>query len=122
MLFRSREVDETILKRQNLNPVPELNEFVDRLSDYISLSPKIRHHALPQVNFIGHDFNYYDRIYSFGELNALSSDIEKRTGIQQELPHEQRSKQKFAHDLSETSIAKLTRFYAEDLDFLKRRP
>ena len=46
-------------KEKDLPAKPDINTFVENLSFYRKISYSVNHHVRPQVDFLGHDSNFY---------------------------------------------------------------
>lgn len=99
----------------DLMPRPDISTFIDNLERYRAADESIRHHTDPLTAFIGHDADYFDKIYAQRELAELVKWLAERTGAAQELEHAQRgSKDIKRSDLTEEQIHRLKDFYADD--------
>jgi Sulfotransferase family len=98
-----------------LRPNPSLSEFIADLDRYRAASWQIRHHTDPQINFIGRDLLYYDRIFDFTELAKIPDALKVAADAQITLPHEQSGGPKLSMaELSKKQLERLSDFYAED--------
>jgi hypothetical protein len=98
-----------------LRPNPSLSEFIADLDRYRAASWQIRHHTDPQINFIGRDSLYYDRIFDFTELAKIPDALKAAADAQITLPHEQSGGPKLSMaELSKKQLERLSDFYAED--------
>lgn len=98
-----------------LAPRPDLETFVDNLTDYQKAHPSIWHHTRRAVAFLGTNPDYYSRIYTLSEMKTFEADIEERSGTKMTVGREQTGGKKFkVEDLSKKSVEKLKKFYAED--------
>jgi hypothetical protein len=98
-----------------LRPNPSLSEFIADLDRYRAASWQIRHHTDPQINFIGRDLLYYDRIFDFTELAKIPETLKAAADAQITLPHEQTGGPKLSTaDLSNSERRRISEFYAED--------
>lgn len=89
---------------------PPINEFVERMPEYLS-NEHIRHHFVPMTEFYGHDADFFDRIFHIDEIN----DIPAYLGVRLKIRVEQTGGPRMSRaDLSSDSIRTLTDFYAED--------
>lgn len=68
-----------------LPPRPDFRTFVENLGEYQKI-PDIAHHTTAQVNFIGRDPAYYDRIFRFEALAELEAYLSDRAGRPVALP------------------------------------
>ena len=49
-----------------------LDEFIDKFYDkYYRLNKNMHHHFRPQVDFVGHDPSYYDKIFFMDEMPSV---------------------------------------------------
>lgn len=93
---------------------PDLEDFVDRLEAYSSVSNSIHHHTQPMVHYLGTRAQRYDRIFSMRELDQIAGYCTE-AGAPITLPHLQAGGPKLAiSDLSDRAVEKLKRYYAED--------
>lgn len=79
-----------VVTYRELGEVPSFPDFVRSLERYRMSSPSIRHHTDGQWFFIGFDLGYFDRVFSFDEINVIPAEIEAATGHRIELPHLQK--------------------------------
>lgn len=94
---------------------PDLDTFVDLFEAYREAVPTIRHHTRGQVDFLGSDPAFLDRIYRFSELETLAQDIRALTGTDVELPWLQKGGHRLPlPELTPAQVAKLRDFYAAD--------
>ena len=82
-------VDSTKREMLGLKPDPTLDEFIDHLELYRTLSTVIKHHTDPQTYFVGHTLDYFHKFYRFEELDILAADLSAKTGQPLSLPHKQ---------------------------------
>jgi hypothetical protein len=98
-----------------LKPNPSLSEFIANLDCYRAVSWQIKHHTDLQIDFIGKDLLYYNRIFGFAELTKIPEALKVAIGAQIMLPHEQSGGPKLsAGDLSNSERRRISEFYAED--------
>jgi Sulfotransferase family len=99
---------------------PDLNEFIDHLELYRTLSPVIKHHTDPQSYFVGHTLDYFNKVYRFEELETLASDLGEKIGQSVILPHEQKGLAEPPPSISAKRVGKILEFYSGDYALLKR--
>lgn len=94
---------------------PDLSTFVRLLPRYYAAVRSIRHHAMPMVDYLGRDPQFYTHLYRIEETADMARDVERITGKKATLAHRQNGGPKIGVDaLSEEEIALLKDFYAED--------
>ena len=111
-------------KEQNLPVKPDINTFVENLSFYRKSSLSINHHTEPQVSFLGHDVNFYSKIYPIDKVSSeLWNDLREVLG-EIELPcikkeHGGGSFNDFTDQLNSENTEKIQQIYAADYKFLE---
>jgi hypothetical protein len=104
---------------------PQINELIAELHAYLRVARSIRHHARPQIDFIGPDLSVYTRIADISSVNTVAAEIrdhwtrEGFTGICRRTPpvpgREQTGGPKLGlHVLTPDSFEALLDFYRED--------
>jgi hypothetical protein len=68
------------LAAAGLPPDPELSTFIAHLDGYCAAVPDIRHHAQPQIDFLGPDAGFYTRLYNLHTLDRFVEDVIAITG------------------------------------------
>lgn len=66
---------------------PDADFFFQNLYSYTSASSVIKHHALPQLVFTGHDLGRYSKVYRTSDLPDLGADLSAHIGQQVDIPH-----------------------------------
>tara|TARA_R110000850_G_scaffold45965_7_gene115854 strand:- start:1027 stop:1683 length:657 start_codon:yes stop_codon:yes gene_type:complete len=61
------------LRKLGLPLAPSLTEFIENLGAYHAHSKVIRWHLRPLTVFLGHDPQFYTRVFRFDELEALTA-------------------------------------------------
>lgn len=102
-----------------LEPDPSLDEFIDNLDLYRVLSASIKHHTDPHTFFLGHNVEYFDRVYKFEELHTLEADLRERTQSPVALPHMLKTTAARKPAISAKRIEKIVEFYSGDYALLK---
>ena len=101
---------------------PDINTFVQNLSFYQENCPSILHHTLPQVSFLGHNPNFYSKIYPINKVDSeLWEDLSKIVG--EEIATPQKENQGAGSwlvidQLTSENLAKIQDLYSADYDFL----
>ena len=102
-VLHHRDIERDLQKRQtqddtfsNLNPIPEPNEFFEKLLLYQKASYSIWHHTISVKNFIGDDLNIFDDIYTISEISKFEADISAYTKQSIKMPREQTGGPKIA--------------------------
>lgn len=94
---------------------PDLATFVKYLPEYCAAVESIWHHAMPMVEYLGRDPQYYAHIYRIEATSEMVNDVERITGKKARLEKLQTGGPKMDPDaLSEAETAVLKEFYAED--------
>lgn len=94
---------------------PDLSTFVKLLPEYYAAVHTISHHAMPFVDYLGRDPQFYTHIYRIEETTDMAYEVERITGKKATLKRLQNGGPKIGVDaLSEKEIAMLKDFYAED--------
>lgn len=102
-------------KQAGAVPDPDLETFIERIEIYRHYSPSIQHHCAPQVQFLGRDPAYFQRIFTMQSLGEMVDELSQRTGRTLQLPHEQRGGPKLTpDDLSAKAHAALEQLYRAD--------
>ena len=108
-------------------PFVELNEFIDNFhNNHYKSNERIHHHFRPQVDFIGPDPNYYDRVFFLDEMSLVSeflSEIMGKTIKLEKLQTVDSSKNPswFKKPIpTKTQINSIKSFYEDDYKFLKQ--
>jgi len=110
-------------KKAGLPEKPDINTFVENLSFYQKNCPSILHHTQPQVTFLGHDPNFYSKIYPINKINSeLWVDLSKIAG--ETIPVPPKKLQTGGSNLSideltSENIAYIEDLYAADYKFLE---
>jgi len=109
------------LKRAGLPYDPSLSEFVDHLKPYMDAVGSINHHAQPIVTYLGHDVEFYTRVFAMSELDDFVAQVREITGHDAALPRLQVGGPKISRDeLSAAEIRTIEEFYAEDYETFGR--
>lgn len=87
-LLRQKQAE---LNARNVPTTPDWVAFVEHLQTYRELFAHIKHHTQPLSYFLGHDPDYFDRIYNLSNIADLGPDLEKRTGISPAMQHHNKS-------------------------------
>ena len=94
---------------------PDLSTFVARLPAYCAAVESIWHHAMPMVDYLGRDPQFYTHLYPIEATATLQADVERLTGITTKLKRLQTKGPKIdPGTLSAQEVALLKDFYAED--------
>ncbi|KPQ05535.1 MAG: Sulfotransferase family [Rhodobacteraceae bacterium HLUCCA12] len=94
---------------------PDLSTFVQRLPDYCAAVASIWHHAMPMVEYLGRDPQFYTHLYKIEATPDMQADVQRLTGSKAELKRLQTGGPKFGIDrLNAQEIARLKDFYDED--------
>ncbi|WP_207101573.1 sulfotransferase family 2 domain-containing protein [Paracoccus shandongensis] len=100
---------------------PSLEEFVQNLEFYCSVSSYMKNHIAPQEKIVGDIFPKIKRVYDTSQVPEFEAFMSERCGSQIVLPREQSGGPKFTvSDLSERSLGKLLDFYRKDYKMLSR--
>ena len=67
---------------QGAVPDPDFETFVDRIGLYMLFSANIHHHTAPLWHYLGPAPDFYTRIFTMADLEAMSAFIRERTGSQ----------------------------------------
>jgi hypothetical protein len=116
---KNPEVKRQLVQRR-LSLVPELDEFIENLETYSSVSPHLRGHILPQSSYVG---AFWDRLHiklPIEKVGTLPDLILEKTGQRVTLPHIQSAGPKPSPKLlSDSHFNKLVAMFAADYEMLK---
>ena len=101
---------------QGLPEDPSFDEFVARFDDYESMINEVRHHAAPQVEYLGSDASIYNKVFTDKSVSEFEILIEELTGKSFRLPWKQRSGPNIPVSLSKGNLAWIDRHYREDYE------
>ena len=59
------------IKKHSLDPIPTLDEFIEKFHLYKEISISIAHHAAPLTDYLGVDSDFYDKIYDISDIDDL---------------------------------------------------
>jgi len=72
--------------RDRLPVDPDPDFFFQNLTEYMTLSSTIKHHALHTYHFTGRDLSVYSKIYRTSDLPDLADDLGEITGAKVSIP------------------------------------
>lgn len=83
------------LKKVGTLPIePDPDYFFQNLSAYSEQVWNIRHHALPEVKFLGPDLSKFDKVYPINALPQLATDLSEKSGHDVKIPSSNSSSEK----------------------------
>lgn len=110
------------MRRRDLPVDPDLATFVERLDDYIAVSPAIHHHAAPLVDFLGTRADYFHVIFEMGQIGAIEGFLSAVCGMKVSLEHLQSGGPKASRaELSDALVRRIEEFYARDYEAFGRQ-
>jgi hypothetical protein len=108
------------LQQRGLSLVPELDEFVEQLETYSSVSPHLRAHILPQSTYVGAIWDRLAIKLPIEQVGTLPDLIHQKTGQRVALPHVQAAGPKPSPKLlSDSHFNKVVSMFAADYEMLK---
>ena len=93
---------------------PSFSEFIARFDDYSALMIEIRHHAAPQIEYLGLDEGFYDRIFTEKSIPEFEKLVKELGGKEIRLPRMQRSGAESPVLLNKANLGWIRDFYAQD--------
>lgn len=103
------------LKTAGLKSLPSFEEFVTKLEAYQSAFPVIQQHTRPLDYFMGENPNWYDRIFSFDQIQDMVRWVTDRTGIDLKMRHTNKNKTRIDDaQVTPELEAKINDIYASD--------
>lgn len=116
-----KKIPKGALRELKIDPRPDINSFAAQLDAYMSVSPDIKHHFLPQSNFVSRVADKVSRIVMMPEIPALMEDVSRHCGIDAGLEQMQTGGREFEADaLSAQSLQAIGEFYKEDISLVRR--
>lgn len=110
-------------KKMGLVADPSLENFIDLLPHYQSISWSVRHHSRPLAFFLGKDPTFYDRLFAMNQLPDLVDFVSRIVGDVPALRHANKTKSS-NQALSQATIDSINRkiedMYAEDINLYGR--
>lgn len=120
--FRNRIIDlgdlepfKPILDKANLDVKPDINQFIENLSQYRQLVHSVKHHTEPQINFIGKDLSKFDLIVDIRDPSKLLSLIKERSNITEFKREKSGGTKASIDDITPANLSVLKSFYKRDL-------
>ncbi|MCC5969918.1 MAG: sulfotransferase family 2 domain-containing protein [Pararhodobacter sp.] len=111
----SRDAAGAALEAADLPCSPDLSTFVRRLPEYCAAVESIWHHAMPMVEYLGRDPQFYTHLYPIKDTGEMQAEVARLTGVSAQLDRLQKGGPKISTDkLSATDLALLKDFYDED--------
>ena len=95
---------------------PSFSDFLARFDDYSSQIEEIRHHAAPQVEYLGSDAEFYNRIFTEQSVSQFEQFIQGITGQSLRLPWEHKSANYVPVSLDNANLAWIRERYLEDYE------
>ncbi|MCP3901796.1 MAG: sulfotransferase family protein [Desulfobacteraceae bacterium] len=124
LYYKELEICRNKIISVSLKVNPDINYFANNLEKYIKYSPEIKHHALPQVDYLGCNPEQYWRIYKISEIEQLSIEIKSITNKSLTINHYKKSdpglKESTLLQLTNESIEYLREFYMKDYEIFGR--
>ena len=95
---------------------PNISYFALHLRKFARASPLLRHHAAPQVGFLGKDPTRYVHIFNPSDINGLERLISTHRGAPIRFPHHHASPRGNLGSLplGKEAMKALRKFYAQD--------
>lgn len=94
---------------------PDLSTFIARLPEYCAAVESIWHHAMPMVDYLGRDPQFYTHLYPIERTADMQADVAQLTGVSAKLKRLQTKGPKIDPSaLSTAERAAIQEFYAED--------
>lgn len=104
-----------VLHAADLPCDPDLSTFIARLPEYSAAVETIWHHAMPMVEYLGRDPQFYTHLYPIEATETLQADVARLTGVTARLQRLQTKGPKIDPSvLAPAELATLKDFYAED--------
>ncbi len=101
----------------SLSLEPSLDEFVERLEDYMAAYPMVRHHFLPQHRFVAKVLPTLSLVIGLSRLNEFTDLLSRKAEREIKLPHLQTGGADIkVPPLSTAAVDKLKAFYAADYE------
>ena len=107
------QADFAKLPQSGLDPNPSLNQLIRNLNRYRKNMPTIDHHAALQVDYLGSDIAYYDRIFTIEQVPDFEDFMSGLAGTEVRLPFHQRSGSK-AVEMSWMTEQRIRWYYRRD--------
>lgn len=109
---------EQLCQSMGLPAMPDIDEFIDNLQMYQSIS-EIRHHTRSQRFFLGDSLSYYDRIFKVENLPEAIDYLSSRSGVPVDFPALKADGPKLRKsELSDLSLRRLKQLLASDYELL----
>lgn len=118
-VMHHRELSVDRLKKVNntegLVASPDLNTFVENIEGYRMISPSIRTHSNPLVDFLGTSPDFFHLIFDIRNLSNLQKFLSLASGKEVQIPHEQTGGPPANRsNLKPENIDKIKIFYEKD--------
>jgi len=97
-----------------LEGTPTFSDFMANFDQYDTLVPDVRHHALPQVEYLGTDSAYFDATFTETSVSQFESLVHGLSGATLRLPWVQRSDTDAPVPLDNDALSWIRDRYSED--------
>lgn len=102
-------------RREGVAVDPTLQEFIEHIETYRSISGSIRLHTDPLVHFLGNDAGFYDEVFDVRDLPRFDQRVAAHIGAAYSTPHLQTGGPKIdASELTSDELALIKERYEED--------
>jgi len=105
---------------KGLERTPSFSDFIAKFDHYDALIPDVRHHAAPQVEYVGADSGFYDEVFTAESVSEFESFVHDLSGIELHLPWVQRSGLEASVTLDNVNLTWISERYSEDYQVFGR--